>query len=416
MFQSKIFVFFLFSVVVLEISNVTSLPTSYLLFFFFVVFAVNQIIKQIPLQRTQWRLIILFFVWIAINVLSSIHFNRMFKMNVILFGINNLLLPYYIYKEYNIKALLHLEKIVFFLTIISLPLYLLNCLFPSFFNAIAPYFKFITRDVLANSSPTYWTSGFYTNAIGDLYLRNCGFMWEPGRFAVVLVFFIIIHWLLRGVKFDKRTVVYGVALLTTFSTAGYISFFLLFCVFIFKTVKPFLGIIILLLTSFLFFIPIYTQSDFMKSKIDNYMDNYSENQLSGNYSDVYQSVKLSRFQIFVYDLHRTIRYPLGYGRNFREGLGQDDDTTGTNGLSGMLLIWGIPLFLFWMYYLFLFIVKLSRIKLGIYSNVLLFVSIIIQFFSQNVHLNFLTYFLIMFAILIKKKYSNEQKCIKYSRN
>lgn len=412
MFKNKIFIYILFSIVILDISNVTSVPSDYILIVFFLIFAVKDLVVHFfRFTRAQRVIYILFGIWVIINFVSSLLFSTPFKLAVFSFGIVNILLPYYLYSEYKINTLLYLEKIVYFLTIISLPLFLLNTIFPSYFDAVAPLFKPFTRQLLAESSLSYWSIGLYTNALGSSYLRNCGFMWEPGRFAVILIIFIIINWLLRGIKFDKKTIVYSIAIITTFSTAGYLALFVLLVLYVLKKMNWILAIPMLLFFFIIFAIPFYNNTDFLSDKIDEYVNTYEERGVSGNFVDEYNAVKLNRLQIFKYDLMRIIRYPFGYGRSVRVGI-DDVDVTGTNGISGMFVMWGIPLFMYFIYNLFGFLNSMNIYREKNHVIILMYISVLVMFFSQNVHQNILLYLMVLFPIVFRKRKLCQEMLIK----
>jgi hypothetical protein len=110
---------------------------------------------------------------------------------------------------------------------------------------------------------TYW----YANFFGYEILRNSGLYHEPGAFAYFLILAIGLNTIIKSSFLNKKNIVLSAILLTTFSTAGYISFFLLLS---FSTIKSNINIVFRLLVFpiFLFIsIALYTQLDFMGDKM-----------------------------------------------------------------------------------------------------------------------------------------------------
>lgn len=121
------------------------------------------------------------------------------------------------------------ENIIFVLALISIPLFLLeatvyNLLFSvmNIIQSILHIPKLVQKE--------YVNILIFTinrgSEVGNL--RNCGFAWEPGGYANFLILAIIIN--LAANKFNlknKRFIVLLVALLTTFSTTGFLALFFL---------------------------------------------------------------------------------------------------------------------------------------------------------------------------------------------
>lgn len=386
----------------LHMSNVTSVPTAYLLFAVGILF----IIKYIVTKRViSGEVILLFLLWLVINIFAAFVFHKGLSFpRVFLSGFNYLIITYFILNELKINFFNLLEKYIFVLTCISIPLFLLNILFIDYFNALHVIFKVFTRAVLSESSPTYWSALFYTNTViteSGMY-RNCGFMWEPGYFATTIIFAIIFNWLTRGVKINLRFIIYSVAIVTTLSTAGYIALFLLFLVAI-NTKYP-LGVSIPLIILFVpfFYFGVYNKYDFLGDKIDYYIEDTRESQLSGSYSDAYGAVKYNRFAIVIYDINRVIRYPVGFGIHDRVSF-DEVDVTGTNGITGMMRMWGVFIFIYFTRNAYMFFKRIDFIKIKTANMVLMLASIFIVFFAQNMQYNILLYLIILYPVVCKKR-------------
>ena len=150
-------------------------------------------------------------------------------------------------------------------------------------------------------------------------IRNCGFAWEPGGFAVYLALAIYINlfFLKSEVKFNKRFWIMFLALASTQSTTGYVIFIMLLVVYFFQTnmkmVLLFLPVIILVIV-LLFSLP------FMRDKIVKYYDEalradlVVEQSVGAQYTQNPQ-----RFASFVIAIQDFIENPiLGYGGHLED--------------------------------------------------------------------------------------------------
>ncbi len=355
------------------------------------------------------KVIILGLAWLIINIMASYIFGKELReQSIIRFIANYIFLPFFLLSIYGKSFLLKLEKFLFILTTISLPLFLLNYLFKSSFDQLTPVFKdFTSPTLIANEN--YWSIGIYVSGILQTYdkitvLRNCGFMWEPGYFAVTIVWGLIIHWLSKGIRFDKKFIIYAIALFTTFSTAGYIAFFLLVIAFYLKDVSL-IRIFSLIAVIFIFYNYIYSL-EFVGGKIDLYTEGVQENK--ANFEKDYNAIKLNRFQIAIYDINRVIRYPFGFGYYDRTSF-EGTDVVGTNGLSGLLRMWGIPVFAYFMYLIYKFFWIYNFGKNNRKTILILFIALMLVFFSQSIHYNILTYFIIISSMTFKPDYEAAAK-------
>lgn len=125
--------------------------------------------------------------------------------------------------KYRIEVLRLFDKVILFITVISL----------------AGWFLYLTNVPLPHSSLIFYVDGEAQYQFENYFLflgpnmllptltqfeRFSSIFYEPGYYAIILVFLIMYH----RFDFKKREVwIYIVALLLTFSLAGYIMFFLM---------------------------------------------------------------------------------------------------------------------------------------------------------------------------------------------
>lgn len=391
-------------VVFFEITRTTSTDFQYWIFYItiplFFLFLIN-------FGKINYFIVLSILLWFIINLGVSIFLGKEFLlMRSIRFVTTMILFPYIVLQIYREEFFIKLEKLFYILTIISIPLYILNVLFMQFFNSMGIIFRHITNPILAEAV-NYWSAGIYVNAIVQNYAgveiaRNCGFMWEPGYFALIITLSMIIHLLVNGIKIDFKIWVYTLVMLTTFSTAGYASLFLIYAGIIIKKITL-SRMVILFLTVFVFTFYIY-ELEFIGGKINAYTTALEAN-VQG-YSTYYSAIKLNRFQIALYDIYRVLNYPLGYGFHDTIGFESSISVVGTNGLTGMMRMWGLPAFIFILILFYKFIHLLKSAEIISKNYVLFFIALLVVFFSQSIQYNILTYFILIFSISYNKLSNN----------
>ena len=135
--------------------------------------------------------------------------------------------------------------------------------------------------------------------------RNAGFLHEPGGFAVLLILSISINLCTKKYIFCAKNLLYILCLLTTFSTAGYLSLFLLLVLF-FSINKRFnfvssTAILFIVVISLLAF----ERLDFMQYKITHQMETQIDKSLNEHTT--------GRIYGFRKSVYVATKYPL-YGR------------------------------------------------------------------------------------------------------
>jgi hypothetical protein len=385
-------------VLILHISSSNIFNSRYVPFVIGVVLSFHYFLIGKSLKKT---FIVLLFGWLLINAISIIYNKSgLIIPRIIIHTVNLLILPYILIATMGNNFWRKLEQIVFFLTLISIPLYFLNLTFQTFFNDLTSVFERFTAESLTVNE-NYWSSLVYVNAISDNGYginRNSGFMWEPGAFAMMLVWAIIYNWSTKELKFDKRFFIYLIALLTTFSTAGYFALIFLLASFYFRKISL-LNIMGLALLVFLFSTYVY-KLEFISGKINQYNIAYSENTENKNIS--IGTVKVNRFQGGKYALQRTLKFPLGYGLVSSEEASEDVVRYGTNGLGSLLEMWGIIGFIYLILLLRKYIQEVNNGKVSNIAQTFFLIAILIMFFSNPISRNLFVYFIFITPLALKK--------------
>jgi len=217
-------------------------------------------------------------------------------------------------------------------------------------------------------------------------------MWEPGAFAMMIICAIAYHWSRTGFKLDRKFFIYFAAIITTFSTAGYFACFLLIYAFYVKkfSVPNVLGLFIV---TYLFISYVYNL-EFMSGKVDSYIAAIDDNRLY--YNEYLHAIKVNRIQIIFYDLQRVLKYPFGYGANYKS------DIIAVNGLSSLLVTWGIPVFIFMMILLKKYINLISIKPISQRTKYVVLIAILTMFFSNPINRNVIAYLIFLTPLVISE--------------
>ena len=302
------------------------------------------------------------------------------------------------------------------LAFVSLPLFIFQLINLEFtFQIIGIFqnsFSFLeyNNDVFANNL-------FFTiDKTGAMY-RNAGFAWEPKGFANFLIIAIVINTLLYNFKINKKIIILLIALMTTFSTAGYVILIICFSGFLFvnKKIKANYAIILLIMLFGVFI----SSSDFIFQKIEDEI--YSvQDQTDKIYDKRYfKSRSLGRFGSLIVDYNDFIKYPItGYGIQRRDALKEQLRTQSkynytklvrVNGFSDRLATFGIIGMLFYLIAIY------SGFKkyLGFYnyrgSAWILLLFLMMEFATNLLTNPFWMVFLFLFLIKEKSKNNNFEK-------
>ena len=185
-------------------------------------------------------------------------------------------------------------------------------------------------------------------------LRNSGMFWEPGAFAC----YIILGFLLYLGKIKKmlqrhpfKIIIILIALITTYSTTGYLVLFVIGIATIFlEYSKKYKMLSLPIITVFLT-IAYYTyeNSEFLKDKIDSQLENAA-------YKDA-NDFSPDRFGTFLFDMHYIKKHPLvGNGMDQSTRFAdhpwlQNEKLGHGNGFSNFLATMGVLSLLFYSFYI-----------------------------------------------------------------
>lgn len=280
----------------------------YTLIFIFLFTLLTFLNLNIKLTSTIKWLLVLYVVSISYYLLDFGWVNLELSIRMLMI----ILIGYMTARILGYSFFLIYEKVLYSLVLISLILFPIQLLY---FPLLTNILKTITAEI-----PFHYYSDQMLSIIiwgidlGGAEMRNSGFAWEPKAFANFIILGILINLINNKFKLNKRILVYYIALITTFSTVGYLIGFVLIPLFwlINKELKH-----IIILIPIVFLITFYIiQLDFVGDKILkewNLRYNYTKMLNDSRYFET-GSRSLGRTPSLMLDLSDFSKKPLfGYG-------------------------------------------------------------------------------------------------------
>lgn len=330
-------------------------------------------LRKIRLDKRYVRFLVLFVTVILIQSIVIDHFSiRTFIGSIIRF-LFPLLVIALLRKEY-IPAFI---KIVYYLTVVGLILFVLKNLVPGFNSILINLGETLPFDNVSGENFLIYSSrsGIRFGSI----MSNSGFAYEPGAYSVILIIALIFNNVWNGTIFDKHGIVFIFALLSTFSTAGYIGLMVVLFAYAYENMrdrKILIGLSLLIIL--VFTVPFIIETEFMGEKIS------SQVELSG---DRYET--RGRFASGMADVQLWLTSPI-----FGVGKGADAyessvyamgfaSTHRVNGLANFLAKYGIVIFASYIYLMYRSIKKVFEYHNKQSGFFLYFVAILAVAFAQG---------------------------------
>ena len=190
------------------------------------------IYKKIKFDK---RFFILVISWVIYNLLLSFKYEVIHPRFFFLY-LNYFLICFVIIKTLKYKFFILFERAVVFLAFIGLVFWFLQNINPSLIDTLSGFLSFsspATNNVGYNmiiytvSSSEFLSNLYLINFEGFSVVRNCGFAWEPGAFSIFLGIGLFINLIKNRFRlYNLAAVIMILALLSTFSTTGYLMLFL----------------------------------------------------------------------------------------------------------------------------------------------------------------------------------------------
>ncbi|MGA0557727.1 hypothetical protein ACO2Q8_13815 [Larkinella sp. VNQ87] len=334
---------------------------------------------------TMRPLVIILAVFL-LEQLQAVQFSNFVPTSIIAMMIR-LAVVYLIMHICGLKTVRLFVDIIYVTALISLPIYVLTFVpgAESFMieNIAKVFFRpiFHIDEGMYTTGPTiliYNFNPFAFEIIGSsIVKRNSGPFWEPGAFGVMLNLAIALNTIRRKSLINKQNVWMMLALATTLSTAGYVTLFIIAIGYLLTnraiSDKTKLAYLLLLVPAAGIF---YSRAAFMEEKIQQNISLTRED-------------NTSRFGSAYLDLIDLGRSPfIGFGRLAENRFGQaavsqDLSIHRNNGVTSLLITYGVPAALLYFTLLFLFFWRYcKRVGFPVLFAVFAFLSVLSSGFSQ----------------------------------
>lgn len=287
---------------------------------------------------------------------------------------------------------------IYFFSIISLIITFLIFINPSLadfiYSNITPVFDKITL-----FQPNRQHFIIYTMELGWKVEipRNSGPFWEPGGFSVFL-FVALTFNLIRDKKFfNKKNIIFLIALLTTQSTTAYLAFFIFVCIYILISYRSIYSFITMPLLIFLF-LNLYTNLNFMEEKVNKM---YTDSKKAST-EKVYSRIVSGKI-----NLDNFYSSPIfGIGRFFQVA---DEENTGNNGTTLLLAEFGAVGFGYYFLMMFLSYRKYCRrYNFNSYFPLAIIAGLLVLGYSQGI---FQKPFFMALCFMFMVKFDNERSFV-----
>lgn len=282
------------------------------------------------------------------------------------------------------------EKIMVWLSVISLIFYTFQLLVPTIANS---FFSMFPDTKEGGYNFLYLYKYFYIISDRTFYIgltRNSGCSWEPGRFSVMLIFAMYVNFLRYGkITLNKNFIILSIALLTTFSTTGYVLFLVLWLIFSVRRVSLYRALFVIV-----FFIPVsyYIYNiDFVSTKIEEQIETSNDINTFIHYKsyrdDNEEIMAMERFPSIGIEYENWLKDPIiGYGHWgnswFHNNVTKSSTTCG--GLMQVISTYGIILGVFFYICLFVSSRNISKLFGGYSSSLGLFLITLLASISYPV--------------------------------
>lgn len=341
--------------------------------------------RHIRLDRQYFYVIGIFLCYAAITTINNGIINLMWITQIILY----LSIAYVLVRIYDLYFFVIYEKLIYWLCIVSLIFWSVELIAPNLVLSIVSALSFSAP--YADGGNVAANMGVYTVGNPDFasefqwLLRNSGFAWEPGAFAVMICLAIYCNAIRTkfSLKKNKQLYIMLLALLSTQSTTGMMLLCILIIGYIMSQRALVAGISLCCAIPLLYFI---YSAPYVKDKI---MDEYTNIDIETRIQYISEAssentAALGRMESFIIEWNEFKRHPfIGLG-GWSEGSylqQQGVDIATVSGLGSLLSKYG--LFISLLFFISLikttaYIMKQSHCR-GVIVFPLLFVGLMISY-------------------------------------
>ncbi len=286
--------------------------------------------------------------------------------------------PFIVLKTVRSSFIEKFVKINYFLALIVFVFWVIDSNIPHFETLINQISKTLYLDIESNESIIIYNSEPHFGPFG--LKKNAGFAYEGGAYSIIVFLALFFNYLEKKSIRNKESFVFIIILLTTFSTAAYLSLILFLISLLFvKYKKSYVSIFFSLIIGSMLCYYLYTSVPFLKDKIVS--------QVEIAQSDKYATAgRFASAQADLIELQRNPLFGVGKFEKTRfKTFSAESEQHRANGLADFLAKFGILFFVG--YYGILFhSIRYFILLHGINSHLFITVVFIILFlqpFSQT---------------------------------
>ena len=319
--------------------------------------------------------ILLFWTTVQAAFTMNTYFTHILSLGITLLGAISIAT---IVKERFIKVFV---TVMYYIAIIATAIYLL-CIVPSIktfiIDVVCPNFTSLNIEaaVFEGGGKNFIIHNFASDTILEAtgLMRNCGPFWEPGMFAVFLNIALFLNVIVEKQKLRFCNFILIIALITTFSTGGFVSALLVLLSYVIVLRKNLFvslaGIVVFA------FIAYYVMNlEYVGEKTLNQIENTED------------GTDISRFSAFITQSKMIRNSPILGGERIEDYLTGETKTLASGTLLPFVR-YGIPVGSYLMITILLSFIRLVKSKGGgVVRGILLFATILLLSFSQTILLS-----------------------------
>lgn len=308
-------------------------------------------------------------------------------------------------------------RVMVFLAIIAFPFYIYQLIDPySLFSLLKPIESFFglakfAGGEFASTGDKYVNVIFYTvNTIyPDIFHRSLGFAFEPGFYSIFIALAIFFNIVISKNFFNKQGIILIIALITTFSTTGFIAFFIILIYYLItgsksRKTKYLLPLLISLI------VLVFINTSFLFEKIYESFTGLGQRELTQiGYNERFTAGRFLGFRVGIYNF--TLNPLIGFGdysdgeyfkKTFNSNVGI------INGIANYLATLGS----FGVLFLLISFRKTYNQLRNLYGNITLYLSSLLWVFSFSFAFPFTPLFgVFMIYFLVPSKILNKNKIL-----
>lgn len=296
-------------------------------------------------DKTLFKLLCIFSIWSLLQIVKN-HFFCTQELSYYFFLYYSLFIAYIHIKVFDKKIFILYEDIIVRLSILGLIIWISAVIFPS---PLQSFFRMLPNTGYGHNFLYLYNLMDPTQGQVSILLRNAGFSWEPGRYAICLLPAIWFNLSVNNIKFkkNKNIIILLIAMLSTQSTTGICITIFLYTIFLLK--KVYFSSVF---TTSILIIPIIylsLQTDFIGGKISRQLDITTQKteiekniEWHAKQSEPNELIaSLDRFISIYYEYLNILPNPiLGYGLNTNHSLFRSQITSNYNLTGGLLQLIG----------------------------------------------------------------------------